>query len=269
MESKRSDEPRKQATPAGDSELAFGAAIRGHIAVEGDLSEARNAVRESSLQGDQLAVDGSQSHAVAAGLELGVSLLGLPVHFGFASRPHEALNDGQGGDDATDPGHGSRVARKASSDCRAAARQTNETEHAVEPLVQALVQSIENAPVLDVHDGFVGGSFVGPAGSSFGHSSSFGFTGGEGLRDGGTCDRPSPFSMGGPFKALDGVEAPTVAKCDRPPLQARGAPRHIRLTYALADAPPVRLDGIWPSTSAAIAWACEQGAIVAAAKVLP
>jgi len=45
--------------------------------------------------------------------------------------------------------------------------------------------------------------------------------------------------------------------------------KHIRLTYALAEGPTVRLDGIWPSTSAAIAWACDQGAIVAAAKVLP
>ena len=268
MESKRSDEPRKQATPAGDGQLAFGAAIRGHIAVEGDLCKAGNSVRESSLQGNQLCVDVSHAHPRAARLELGVSLLGLPVHFGFASRPHEALNDGQGGDDATDPGHGSRVARKASSDCRAAARQTNETEHAVEPLVQALVQSIENAPVLDVHDGFVGGSFVGPAGSSFGHSLSFGFTGG-GLRDGGTCDRPSPFSMGGPFKALLGCGDRIVTKEDRPPLQARGEPRHIRLTYALAEGPAIRIDGIWHSTSEAITWACDQGAIVAAAKVLP
>lgn len=46
-------------------------------------------------------------------------------------------------------------------------------------------------------------------------------------------------------------------------------PKHIRLTYALAEGPTVRVDGIWRSTSDAIAWACNQGAIVAAAKVLP
>ncbi len=46
-------------------------------------------------------------------------------------------------------------------------------------------------------------------------------------------------------------------------------PKHIRLTYALAEGPAIRLDGIWTSTSEAIAWACGQGAIVAAARALP
>lgn len=45
--------------------------------------------------------------------------------------------------------------------------------------------------------------------------------------------------------------------------------KHIRLTYALSEGPTVRMDGIWSSTSEAIAWACDRGAIVAAAKVLP
>lgn len=46
-------------------------------------------------------------------------------------------------------------------------------------------------------------------------------------------------------------------------------PKHIRLTYALAEGPAIRVDGIWRSTSDAIAWACGQGAIVAAARALP
>ena len=45
-------------------------------------------------------------------------------------------------------------------------------------------------------------------------------------------------------------------------------PKPIRLTYALAEGPAVRMDGIWPTTSDAIAWACDKGAVVAAARVL-
>lgn len=44
--------------------------------------------------------------------------------------------------------------------------------------------------------------------------------------------------------------------------------KHIRLTYALPDGPAIRLDGIWTSTSEAIAWACDRGAVVAMAKVM-
>lgn len=44
--------------------------------------------------------------------------------------------------------------------------------------------------------------------------------------------------------------------------------KHIRLTYALAEGPAVRVDGIWKSTSDAIAWACDLGAVVAIAKVV-
>lgn len=43
----------------------------------------------------------------------------------------------------------------------------------------------------------------------------------------------------------------------------------IRLTYALAEGPAVQLDGIWPSTWAALDYAQSLGARVAAAKVMP
>ena len=74
--------------------------------------------------------------------------------------------------------------------------------------------------------------------------------------------------MGGPFKTVFGCGDRIVSKEDRPPLQARGEPKPIRLTYALAEGPAIRMDGIWPTTSDAIAWACDKGAVVAAAKVL-
>lgn len=44
--------------------------------------------------------------------------------------------------------------------------------------------------------------------------------------------------------------------------------KHIRLTYALAEGPAIRLGGIWSSTSEAISWACDRGAVVAIAKVV-
>lgn len=43
----------------------------------------------------------------------------------------------------------------------------------------------------------------------------------------------------------------------------------IRLTYALAEGPAIRLDGIWPSTWDALDYAHKLGARVAAAKVMP
>lgn len=43
----------------------------------------------------------------------------------------------------------------------------------------------------------------------------------------------------------------------------------IRLTYALSEGPAIRLDGIWPSTGAAIDYAIGLGACVASAKVMP
>lgn len=44
----------------------------------------------------------------------------------------------------------------------------------------------------------------------------------------------------------------------------------ISLTYALTDGPAIRLTTkMWASTSEAIAWACDRGAVVAMAKVVP
>ena len=42
----------------------------------------------------------------------------------------------------------------------------------------------------------------------------------------------------------------------------------ILLKYAAADGVQINAKGIWPSTGAAIAWAIEQGAVVAIARKL-
>lgn len=214
------------ATPVGDQ-----------VAIERDRSKAAETIGELGLKDGQFTLYADQIEAGGLGQEIGVSLLSLPMGFTFASSPDEPLNDGCGSEHCADPQRCAGVARISGCDGGATASKPYEPEKPIEPVVQALVQSVENDAVLDVQDGFVSGALVELAGSSDAHVLPFGMTGG-GLRDGGICDRPSPFSMGGPFAELNGVGAPTVAKCDRPPypiVSVRYAEAGGGLTHKLAE----------------------------------